>query len=41
MGNQTQAIIQVRMKGLDDVFHRTIIALERLEMFLEIEKGIE
>ena len=27
------------MKGLDDVFHRTIIALERLETFLEIEKN--
>lgn len=41
MGTHIQTTIQVRMKGLDDVFHRTIIALERLEMFLEIEKNQE
>lgn len=34
MSKQTQTNIQVRKKGLDDVFHRTIIALERLEVFL-------
>jgi len=39
MGAQKQIAIQIRMKGLDDVFHRTIVALERLEMFLEIEKN--
>lgn len=26
------------MKGVDDVFHRTIIALERLEAYLELER---
>ena len=41
MANQEQQRISVRMKGLDDVFHRTIIALERLETFLEIEKSEE
>ena len=41
MANQEQQRISVRMKGLDDVFHRTIIALERLETFLEIEKSHE
>jgi len=30
--------IQLKMKQLDDVFHRLIIALERLEAFLEIER---
>ena len=39
MAKQTQVQLQVRMKMLDDVFHRTIIALERLELFLESEKS--
>ena len=34
MSKQTQTNVQVRKKGLDDVFHRAIIALERLEVFL-------
>ena len=34
MAIQTQTNLQLRKKGLDDVFHRTIIALERLELFL-------
>lgn len=34
MAVQTQTNLQLRKKGLDDVFHRTIIALERLEVFL-------
>ena len=29
---------QARMKAMDNVFHRMIIALERLERFLEIER---
>lgn len=36
MSKQTQTNVQVRKKGLDDVFHRTIIALERLEVFLMV-----
>lgn len=39
MAKQTQTNIQVRKKGLDDVFHRTIIALERLELFLMMAKN--
>lgn len=39
MAAQTQVQLQARMKMLDDVFHRTIIALERLELYLEAEKG--
>lgn len=38
---QTQTKLQVRKKGLDDVFHRTIIALERLEIFLMLTNGNE
>lgn len=38
MAKQTQTNLQVRKKGLDDVFHRTIIALERLEVFLMLAK---
>jgi hypothetical protein len=39
MAKQTQVQLQVKMKMLDDVFHKTIIALERLELFLESEKN--
>lgn len=39
MAQQKQVQLQVRMKMLDDVFHRTIISLERLELFLEAEKN--
>ena len=39
MSKQSQTNLQVRMKGLDDVFHRTIIALERLEVFLMMAKN--
>jgi hypothetical protein len=39
MAQQIQERINVRMKGLDDVFHRMIIALERLETFLELERS--
>lgn len=35
---QEQVKIQMKLKMLDDVFHRMIIALERLEAFLEIER---
>lgn len=38
MPQQVQERINVRMKGLDDVFHNMMIALERLESFLEIER---
>lgn len=38
MGIQAQTNLQIRKKGLDDVFHRTIIALERLELFLMMAK---
>ncbi len=34
---QKQEQLQMRMKMLDDVFHRSIIALERLELYLESE----
>lgn len=34
MAQQSQVQLQVQMKMLDDVFHRTLIALERLEQFL-------
>lgn len=33
-----QAQIQVQIQELDDVFHRTIISLERLELYLGTEK---
>lgn len=39
MSKQTQTNVQVRKKGLDDVFHRAIIALERLEVFLMMVKS--
>lgn len=39
MAQQTQIQLQVRMKMLDDVFHRTLIALERLELYLESERN--
>lgn len=39
MKEQIQEQIQVRYKMLDDVFHIAIIALERLERFLEIEEN--
>lgn len=35
---QEQVKIQMKLKMLDDVFHRMVIALERLEAFLEIER---
>jgi hypothetical protein len=38
MAQQVQERINVRMKGLDDVFHNVMISLERLESFLEIER---
>lgn len=41
MPKQTQTNLQVRKKGLDDVFHRTIIALERLEVFLMVANNNE
>jgi hypothetical protein len=37
--SQSQEQLQIRLKGLDDVFHNTIIALERLEYYLENEKS--
>ncbi len=39
--NQSQEQLQIRLKGLDDVFHNVIIALERLEYYLEREKHQE
>lgn len=36
---QQQVQLQMKMKMLDDVFHRTIIALERLELYLESENN--
>ncbi len=39
MKEQVQEQIQVRYKMLDDVFHNAIIALERLERFLSLEKS--
>ena len=41
MAEQVKTKIQVKMKLLDDVFHRVIIALERLETFLEIHRNGE
>lgn len=41
MTKQTQTNLQVRKKGLDDVFHRTIISLERLELFLTMANNNE
>ena len=41
MAKQEQIRITLRMKMLDDVFHRIIIALERLEIFLDIENNKE
>lgn len=38
MPEQIQERINIRMKGLDDVFHNVMIALERLETYLEIER---
>lgn len=38
MPQQVQERINVRMKGLDDVFHNVMIALERLEAYLEVER---
>ncbi len=37
---QQQEQIQMRFKMLDDVFHTVIIALERLEKYLEVERGL-
>lgn len=39
MSEQVQQQLQIRMKMLDDVFHNAIIALEKLEVFLESERG--
>ncbi|MDR1221366.1 MAG: hypothetical protein LBL07_00615 [Tannerella sp.] len=39
MIQQRQIQLQAKMKMLDDVFHHTIVSLERLELFLEAEKG--
>ena len=38
MSEQTRLRITMRLKMLDDVFHNVIIALERLENFLEIAR---
>ena len=38
MAERTTEQIQIKLKMLDDVFHRMIIALERLETFLEIHR---
>ncbi len=38
MSERVLTRIQVRMKTMDNVFHTMIIALERLELFLEIER---
>ncbi len=38
MAKQEQIQIQQRLRSLDDVFHRTIITLERLEVYLLNEK---
>lgn len=35
MPNMTQEQLRARMRRLDDVFHRMIVSLERLEIFLE------
>ncbi len=39
--DQTQEQLQMQMKGLDDVFHNVIVALERLERYLTTENSIE
>lgn len=39
MAQQTQIQLQAKMKMLDDVFHRTLIELERLELYLESERN--
>lgn len=39
MAEQVKTKIQVKMKLLDDVFHRVIVALERLETFLEASRN--
>lgn len=38
---QKQQQLQIRFKMLDDVFHRAIIALERLESFLAVEDNYQ
>jgi hypothetical protein len=38
-GKQIQEQLQFQLKGLDDVFHNTIVALERLEVFNRL-KGL-
>ena len=39
MSKQVQEQLQIRLKMLDDVFHNVIIALERLEVFLEKKRN--
>jgi hypothetical protein len=39
MNRQIQEQLQIRLKMLDDVFHNVIIALERLEIFLEQKRN--
>ena len=39
MAEQTQTQWKIKLKMLDDVFHRMIIALERLESFLEYNRN--
>lgn len=39
MSKQVQEQFQIRLKMVDDVFHNTIIALERLEIFLEKKRN--
>lgn len=39
MGDQNQIQFPLQLKLYDDCFHRTIIALERLEAFLEIQRN--
>jgi hypothetical protein len=39
MSKQIQEQLQIRLKMLDDVFHNVIIALERLEVFLEKKRS--
>ncbi len=41
MSKQVQEQLQIRLKMLDDVFHNVIIALERLEVFLEKKRKIK
>lgn len=38
--SKMQDQLRLKLKMLDDVFHRTVIALERLETFLETERRI-